>query len=201
MPYMTAGEKHARWTLLEDAVYSTRKVLCRCECGTEKSVAAQSLRSGLSRSCGCLKSEVTAARNASHGLSNHPLYGIWLNMVYRCTKPTDHGWADYGGRGIQVCDRWLGDVGVANFIADMGARPTPQHSLDRLNNNGHYEPGNCAWTTKAEQSQNTRPKIRNTKYAVVLMEIERLRELVRDLGGNPGDPFQELQVKRQRRAK
>jgi hypothetical protein len=191
MSYMEAGEQHGRWLIMESVHSGSDYVLCRCECGTEKRRQAYSIKRGLSGSCGCLKSELTAKRNGSHGLSAHPDYGIWLNMVRRCTNPKDAGWADYGGRGIRVCDRWLEDGGVANFIADMGPRPTPSHSLDRLNNDGDYEPANCAWTTKGEQSRNTRPKVRNIKYEVVLGDINRLRELVIDLGGDPGHPYRD----------
>lgn len=200
MSYLNSGERFGRWLVLEDAGGCSDKVLCRCDCGTERLRGARTVKSAVSRSCGCLTSEVTARRNASHGLSGHPLYGTWLHMIHRCTRPDHPGWLDYGGRGIAVCGRWLGDAGVANFIADMGPRPTALHSLDRLDNDGDYEPANCAWTTKGEQARNTRRKVRNSSYAVVLADIERLRELVRDLGGDPGEQFQEMTAAVRRRS-
>lgn len=201
LPYMSAGERFGRWVVLEDAAMSKDQILCRCDCGTEKLRYALSLKHGKSRSCGCLKSDILVARNVTHGLTAHPLYGTWLHMIHRCTRPDSPNWADYGGRGIRVCDRWLGDAGVANFIADMGPRPTPRHSLDRIDNSTGYEPGNCAWVTKGEQSRNTRPKIRNAKYGSVLDEIERLRRLVLDLGGDPGAPYRAPTVEVRNRSK
>jgi hypothetical protein len=197
--YLSSGERYGRWLVLEDAGKGGDMVLCRCDCGTERLRYARQVKNSASRSCGCLKSEATAKRNATHGLSGHPLYGTWLHMVHRCTRPDLPQWADYGGRGIRICDRWLGEDGVANFIADMGPKPTPQHSLDRIDNDGNYEPANCAWTTKAEQSRNTRARVKNSKYVAVLIEIDRLRELVLDLGGEPGEPFQALAVTVRRR--
>jgi hypothetical protein len=198
--YLSSGERIGRWLVLEDAAKGGDMVLCRCDCGTVRLRRARVAKRPSSHSCGCLRSEQTAKRNASHGLSGHPLYGMWLNMVRRCTSPGDAGWPDYGGRGIRVCDRWLGDAGVASFVADMGPKPTARHSLDRLDNDGDYEPGNCAWTTKGEQSRNTRPKVRNSRYRAVLADIERLRELIRALGGDPGEPFQEVAVAVRRRS-
>jgi hypothetical protein len=198
--YLSSGDRYGRWLVLEDARKSTDTVLCRCDCGTERMRLALGVKKITnSRSCGCLKSELTAKRNGSHGLTGHPLYGTWLHMIHRCTRPDRPSWPDYGGRGIRVCDRWLGDAGIANFIADMGPKPTTLHSLDRLDNDGDYEPGNCAWTTQREQSRNTRPKIRLSVYAAVLADIERLREQVRDLGGDPGIPFQTPAVIARRR--
>src|SRR5215470_9067874 len=125
MPYLNAGDTLGRWLVLEDAKTANDQIMCRCECGTEKRRYAHTIKSGDSRSCGCRRLEM----QTSHGLSGHPLYGTWLNMVRRCTNPKDAGWHEYGGRGIRVCGSWLGDGGVANFIADMGPKPSPQHSL------------------------------------------------------------------------
>jgi hypothetical protein len=184
-PYMLAGEQHSRWTLLEDAFYAMEKVRCRCECGTEKDVVAQTVHSGMSRSCGCLKAELHQAQFITHGLSEHPLYTTWYLMVRRCTRPDDRVWADYGGRGITVCERWLGADGPASFIADMGPKPSPRHSLERIDNSKGYAPGNCAWVTWQEQMRNTRPKVHNSQYAAAMAERDRLRQIVRNLGGDP----------------
>jgi hypothetical protein len=102
-----------------------------------------------------------AARNSKHGMAARgqkpPEYGVWRNMIHRCTNPEDKRYADWGGRGISVCDSWLRDF--AAFYAAMGPRPTPRHSIDRIDNDGDYEPGNCRWATPVEQAANKRMTI------------------------------------------
>jgi hypothetical protein len=92
----------------------------------------------------------------THGLRGTPEYNAWVHIRHRCNNPKDRYFAIYGGRGIRVCDRWLGPSGLANFIADMGPRPSKLHSIDRVNNDGNYEPGNCRWATIGEQCRNRR---------------------------------------------
>jgi hypothetical protein len=93
-------------------------------------------------------------RRELHGLSKHPMYHSWIAMIRRCHASSEPGYKNYGARGIKVCDRWRNSF-VA-FLADMGGRPSPKHTLDRINNDGNYEPGNCRWATVSEQMQNTR---------------------------------------------
>lgn len=88
--------------------------------------------------------------------SHHPLYPIYMAMIYRCQNPKHSKYKYYGGRGITVCERWLGEKGLENFLKDMGEKPTSKHSLDRMDNNYGYRPDNCHWATKEEQSANRR---------------------------------------------
>lgn len=130
---------------------------CVCDCGNVSVVSASKLRSGATKSCGCLRSEVTGALTLSHGQSGRassPEYRAWKSMRIRCLCRTSMSYASYGGRGITICDDWLGSFEA--FLADMGLRPSPQHSLDRINNDGNYEPANCRWATKSVQSFNRR---------------------------------------------
>lgn len=120
----------------------------RCACGTEKVAAGSDLARGKVLSCGCLVAQRTALRNTKHGLSRSPVYKIWSAMRQRCRSSK---W--YVPKGIKVCPRWLDSFEA--FYEDMGPRPSPRHSIDRIDNAGHYEPGNCRWATDHEQMANT----------------------------------------------
>ncbi len=132
--------------------------LCRCACGSTKSIAAASLNRGLSRSCGCVRNAKNRVRSLSHGNAKRSgksfEYAAWSRMIDRCENPKNPGFQNYGGRGIVVCKRWR--ISFESFLADVGPRPTSSHSLDRLDTNLGYGPKNCRWATKAEQSANTR---------------------------------------------
>jgi hypothetical protein len=133
--------------------------LCRCECGNEKTILGASLRSGATKSCRCWNQEAGAQR-VKHGCARSGQttaeHRAWVEMRQRCSNPRRVGWKYYGGRGIRVCWRWLSLDGFQNFLEDMGPRPSPEHSLDRIDNDSHYEPGNVRWATKTEQSKNRR---------------------------------------------
>ncbi len=133
---------------------------CLCDCGNKIETAINALRHGSTKSCGCLRREKTSAQltsqNTTHGRSGTPEHASWKAAIQRCTNPKDKRYSDYGGRGIKVCERWQK---FENFLADMGERP-PGTGLDRINNDGNYEPGNCRWATASEQCQNRRPKRR-----------------------------------------
>ncbi len=125
-----------------------RRWLCRCDCGRESVIATRSLKKTIQcRSC----------VNRTHGKSASDEFDVWAGMIDRCYYERTRGYEDYGGRGIIVCERWRGSNGFINFLADMGPRPSPEHSIDRFpNNDGNYEPGNVRWATRKENGRNKR---------------------------------------------
>lgn len=124
---------------------------CRCDCGNELFVRSVYLVNGEVKHCGCSPQR---GRQITHGLTGTPEYRCWLRMKQRCYDPRAKQFEDWGGRGIQVCDRWRNSF--ENFLADMGEIPQPRLQLDRKDNNGNYEPDNCQWATPKQQCRNTR---------------------------------------------
>lgn len=125
---------------------------CRCDCGKYKEVISSSLNSKLTRSCGCLYDEIKGKQSITHGMIDSREYNTWSSMKQRCYYTRHQYYDRYGGRGIVVCDRWL--ESFENFYEDMGKCPKGM-TLDRINNDGNYEPSNCKWSTQTEQSRNT----------------------------------------------
>lgn len=125
---------------------------CFCDCGEVKQFRGTHLTSGRSTSCGCY----SADRAIRHGMHGTPEYRAYYNMIKRCEYKNDNRYADYGGRGIQVCPEWR--KSFDKFLADMGPRPSDQHSVDRIDVNGHYEPENCRCAVKETQEHNKRPR-------------------------------------------
>lgn len=131
---------------------------CRCDCGNDIVVCGKDMRVGDTNSCGCLAAEKFGAVITKHGGVSTPEYRVYSHMIGRCSNPGDTAFRNYGGRGISVCDRWR--ESFAHFLADMGPRPSPAHSIDRIDNDGHYEPSNCRWALMQEQARNKQ----NTVY-------------------------------------
>jgi hypothetical protein len=127
--------------------------LCQCNCGQSLSVASHSLRSGATRSCGCMKSKFISESNTIHGKWSSPEYKIYNSMIQRCNNPKNAFYYRYGGRGIRCCDSWR--ESFSNFFKDIGPRPSDKHSIDRIDNNGHYDINNCRWSTSKVQHNNT----------------------------------------------
>lgn len=155
------GKTFGRLVALSEAPKSPsnrRMVLARCECGNENIIDLSALRSGITKSCGCIRRETTRemARNQSlHGECHKtPEHRSWQAMLSRCYNSKHEAYGNYGGRGIVVCAEWRDNY--QQFLKDMGRRPTLAHTLERIENNGNYEASNCCWATKKEQLRNRR---------------------------------------------
>ncbi len=145
-----------------------RKALFRCDCGVEKIKRLSEVKSGAVQSCGCLHREMAsglaAATATKHGdaksAGRAPEYQIYRAMLNRCFNTKVERYPEYGGRGITVADEWRGDGGYERFLADVGRRPSKEHSLDRIDPNGNYMPGNVRWAVKEIQANNKRNSVR-----------------------------------------
>lgn len=126
---------------------------CICDCGQEAAIKGQSLRAGDTRSCGCLNQEMRHSAKV-HGMHNIPEYHIWQAAKARCNNSNNAKFEHYGGRGIKMCREWQDNFAV--FIADVGRRPEGKYTLERIDNDGNYEPSNCQWATYATQNRNNR---------------------------------------------
>jgi hypothetical protein len=155
------GERYGRLTILEQVANDPsggRQWRCRCDCGAIRIVRTGNLRNGHTQSCGCASAEHSAARHLKHGHARHWRVSVeftaWAAMLDRCRNTNAPAFKDYGGRGIQVDPAW--QESFAAFLAHIGPRPSTKHSLDRIDNNGNYEPGNVRWALKRTQNRNQR---------------------------------------------
>ena len=153
---MSPGDRFGRLVLVQEVARLTPggRWRCKCDCGNEKDVESSHLRSGKIQSCRCLQKERAAEAKRTHGMSQTRENANWFKMISRCHNPTDARYPLYGGRGIEVCSRWR--ESFVAFFADMGPRPSPKHSIDRVDNDRGYAPENCRWATHKEQCRNRR---------------------------------------------
>jgi hypothetical protein len=159
------GQQYGRWMVLQRAGSDKRGEAawwCECSCGGRQTILGSNLRSGRTQSCGCLRQERSVECGTRHGHASHRAgltltYISWQHMIQRCTNPKRDNWRYYGARGIGVCQAWRDSF--ETFLGDMGPRPSQRYSIDRINGDGHYEPGNCRWATQVVQVRNRRPSV------------------------------------------
>ena len=136
-----------------------RKALFQCECGNKFEAKIVSVKRGDTTSCGCYKRKLIRESNTIHGLSNHPFFTKWRAMIHRCSNPKDQAYKYYGARGITVCDEWLKNPkAYIDYIMGLENAGQPELSIDRINNDGNYEPGNIRWATAKQQANNRRSR-------------------------------------------
>jgi hypothetical protein len=170
------GQRFGRLVVLNLAADSSRnaKWVCLCDCGQQSVSYSPNLKNGKARSCGCLRRELPKLTKTKHGhkpaTGASTEYEIWSGIIRRCLNPSSSSYPRYGGRGISVCERWRK---FENFLEDMGPRP-PGLTIDRLNNDGHYEPSNCAWRSYKDQARN---KSGNRRLTLASGESITLREV------------------------
>lgn len=191
------GQKFGSLTVTGEGetVRHKRHWICQCECGGFALVQTSNLNNGSTKSCGCTTLHRKRTATLRHGDNRLGMrtkeYRAWAKAFGRCRNQGDSSYANYGGRGIAICDRW---ADFENFLADMGRAPSPSHSIDRINNDGPYSPENCRWATRSEQARNTRRTIRvggvcladaceraGVKYETVLARVRRGAPLARAL--------------------
>jgi hypothetical protein len=158
--YIT-GERVNRLTFVSPAFPGRNELwVVRCDCGHVQISVARSVVNGRIQSCGCLNDELRLQRNTKHGCAGRgtktPEYFIWRQMIQRCENPNDKSYRWYGGRGISVCQKWR--ASFLSFLADVGLRPGQDLTIDRVDNDGNYEPGNVRWATWQEQASNKRKR-------------------------------------------
>ena len=186
------GQRFGRWLILERAVKRGKgtRYICRCDCGTVRTLYGDGLKSGNSKSCGCLRDELLIKR-ATHNMSKTRIYNIWAGMKSRCSNQKDPNYKNYGGRGISVCPEWKESfVTFYTWTIHSGYKEGLQ--IDRIDNNGNYEPPNGHWVTAKENSRNTR----NSIILELKGERKSLPEWADDLNINPGTLYSRIKSNR-----
>ena len=177
------GQAFGKLTVYEEYYDFDKKrwmVFCICDCGniTTTAIDKGSLKNGHTKSCGCLIKEKARIRVTTHGNSKKgkltPEYRAWKGIRGRCLNPNNSNFHHYGGRGIKVCEKWNK---FENFLEDMGRRPAPEYSIDRIDNNGDYCPENCRWATRKEQNGNRRDNVWLECDGIKMIKIDWLKEL------------------------
>lgn len=157
------GKQFGRWTVLyrDTATRRPTRWICKCSCGTVKSVLSLTLINSnpklRSTSCGCYRNELSSKRRKTHGLKNSRIYNEWRGIKKRCRNPNEKDYKNYGGRGIRVCDEWYNSFeSFYEYVSKLPHFGEQGRSIDRIENEGNYEPGNVRWATNSEQSMNRR---------------------------------------------
>lgn len=172
------GQKFGRLTVLDRDLSKTKHDawwFCQCDCGKIISTMGARLKNNSCKSCGCLQKELISCRQKTHGETKTRLYNLWQKMKYRCYNKKSKDYKNYGGRGITICDEWKNDfVNFKNWAISNGYNENL--TIDRIDNNGNYEPNNCRWVTIKEQSRNTRVN-RNYEYKGKMICTQELAEI------------------------
>lgn len=176
--YDLTGQRFGRLVALRITKRKGKRVwLCQCDCGRLATSQTNQLREGRV-SCGCLRWRGVVKHGEARNGAQSPEYQIWHGMRQRCRDEHCPGYPNYGGRGITICERW---ADFANFLADMGRRPSPKHSIDRIDNDGPYSPDNCRWATWAEQIRNRR----STRLLTAFGRTQCAKDWAVELGLHP----------------
>lgn len=174
------GDSYGRLVIVQEEASrdGRRHFLCTCQCGVTKTIRLESLRSGAIQSCGCYNREISRKVNTKHGMYKSRIYGIWTGMKGRCFNQSNTEYAHYGGRGITICPEWMSFPAFCRWAMQNGY--SDDLTIERVDNNGNYEPGNCAWISEAEQRRNT------TRVQKVALNDRRktLRQWAKDAGMN-----------------
>jgi hypothetical protein len=181
-----AGQRFGRLLVLKFAGlnrHGSSLWTCICDCGrSTAAIVGSDLRRGMHKSCGCLRRETLPTyKHGACRSGGTPEYRAWRGLCDRCVNPKSQGYRNYGGRGITVCPRWLGENGFETFLADMGRRPNPEHSIDRIDNDKGYSPENCRWATRSEQRRNQRP-LKGRRMLILQGRSQSVARWAREIG-------------------